>query len=185
MNGTPFAHFLSAVCKTRSDLWKKRKYAMLTIKTILFPTDFSDAADAAFHLACSLARDHGSRLAVLHVVTPPTVAYTEGVMLPPTEDIKDEIWAKLDSIVPTEDSIDVERFLVEGEPAGEILRLAKTSNSDLIVMGTHGRRGLTRLLMGSVAEEVVRKSTCPVLTVKVPLTHMVEETAASNLAGTV
>ena len=55
---------------------------MLTIKRILHPTDFSEAADAAFHLACSLARDHGSRLVLLHVVTAPTVAYTEGVMLP-------------------------------------------------------------------------------------------------------
>jgi nucleotide-binding universal stress UspA family protein len=146
---------------------------MLNIKTILHPTDFSDAADAAFHLACSLARDHGSHIEILHVVTPVTVAYTEGVMLPPTEDIK-----------PTE-SIDVTRHLVEGDPAAEILRVARETNADLIVMGTHGRRGLTRLLMGSAAEEVVRKASCPVLTVKVPLTHMNEEARADNMAGAV
>lgn len=158
---------------------------MLNIRTILIPTDFSDAADAAFHLACSLARDHGSRLEILHVVTPATVAYTEGVMLPPTEDIKDELWAKLDTIKPTEASIELSRHMIEGEPATEILRVAKETNSDLIVMGTHGRRGLTRLLMGSVAEEVVRKASCPVLTVRVPLTHMTDEAASESLAGAV
>jgi len=158
---------------------------MLNIKTILHPTDFSESSAAAFHLACSLARDHGSRLVVLHVVTPPTVAYTEGVMLPPTEDIKDELWAKLDEIVPTVEFMEVERHLVEGEPSVEILRLAKDANTDLIVMGTHGRRGLTRLVMGSVAEEVVRKSPCPVLTVKVPLTHLKDEAPAENLAGSI
>jgi len=158
---------------------------MLNIKTILCPTDFSDAADAAFHLACSLARDHGSRIELLHVVTPVTVAYTEGVMLPPTEDIKDELWAKLDTIKPTDVAIDVGRHMVEGEPATEILRLARETNSDMIVMGTHGRRGLTRLLMGSVAEEVVRKAACPVLSVKVPLTHLNDEARSENLAGAV
>jgi len=157
---------------------------MLNIKTILVPTDFSDAAEGAFHLACSLARDHGSRLEILHVVTPPTVAYTEGLMLPPTQDIKDELWAKLDSIRPTE-GVEVDRHLLEGEAAAEILRTARSTNADLIVMGTHGRRGLTRLLMGSVAEEVVRKSPCPVLTVKVPLTHMKDEAAKEDLAHTV
>ena len=157
---------------------------MLTIKKILHPTDFSEAADEAFHLACSLAHDHGSRLVLLHVVSPPMVAYTEGLMLPPTENIKDEIWAKLDSMIPTE-SIAVERYVVEGDPAPEILRFAKDTNCDLIVMGNHGRRGLTRLLMGSVAEIVVRKATCPVLTVKVPAGHVKEEAASENLAGSV
>jgi nucleotide-binding universal stress UspA family protein len=156
---------------------------MLNIKTILLPTDFSEPSEAAFHLGCSLARDHGSRLVLLHVVTPPTVAYTEGVMLPPTEDIRDEIWAKLDEIAPPEPGIEVERHMVEGEPSAEIMRLANESNADLIVMGTHGRRGLTRWVMGSVAEAVVRKAPCPVLTVKVPLTHMNEEKAAEHLAG--
>ena len=157
---------------------------MLNIRTILLPTDFSEAAEAAFHLACSLARDHGSPLILLHAITPPTLAYTEGVMLPPTEDIKDEIWAKMDSIVPPDASIDVERHVVEGDPAFEILRLAKESNADMVVMGTHGRRGLTRLLMGSVAEEVVRKAVCPVLTVKVPMTHLNEATTTEHFAGT-
>ena len=156
---------------------------MLNIKTIVHPTDFSDSSVAAFHLACSLARDHGSRLVLLHVLTPPTVAYTEGLMLPPTQDIKDELWEKLDEIVPTEDSIEVERHLVEGEPAVEILRLAKDTNADLIVLGTHGRSGLSRLVMGSVAEEVVRKAPCPVLTIKVPLAHVIEEVPAKALAG--
>lgn len=158
---------------------------MLTINTILLPTDFSGPSESAFHLACSLAKDHGSRLVLLHVVTPPTVAYTEGVMLPPTEDIRDEIWAKLDEIMPADPGIPVERHMVEGEPITEILRLARETNADLIVMGTHGRRGLTRWVMGSVAEGVVRKAPCPVLTVKVPLAHMTEEKPAESMAASV
>jgi len=156
---------------------------MLNIKTILHPTDFSEPSVAAFHLACSLARDHGSRLLLLHVVTPPAVAYTEGVMLTPTDEIKEQLWEKLDEIAP-DTAIEVERHMMEGVPAEEILRLAEETGCDLIVMGCHGRRGLSRLLMGSVAEEVVRKATCPVLTVKVPLTHMVEEKAAEKTTAT-
>ena len=125
---------------------------MLTIKKILHPTDFSERPTKRFIWPAPW-RDHGSRLVLLHVVSPPMVAYTEGLMLPPTENIKDEIWAKLDSMIPTE-SIAVERYVVEGDPAPEILRFAKDTNCDLIVMGNHGRRGLTRLLMGSVAEIV-------------------------------
>jgi nucleotide-binding universal stress UspA family protein len=62
----------------------------------------------------------------------------------------------------------VERRLLAGDPAEAIIRLAQTEDVDMIVMGTHGRRGLTRLLMGSVAEAVVRAAPCPVLTVKQP-----------------
>jgi universal stress protein A len=157
---------------------------MLNIKTILHPTDFSEASQAAFHLACSLARDHGSRLILLHVVMPPTVAYTEGVMLTTSDEIKEQLWDKLDEIVPDTELV-VERHMMEGAPAEEIMRLAEETNTDLIVMGCHGRRGISRLLMGSVAEEVVRKGGCPVLTVKVPLTHMIEEPAAATISGSV
>ncbi len=158
---------------------------MLKIKTILHPTDFSEASEAAFHLACSLARDHGSRLILLHVIAPPAVAYTEGGMLPPTEEVREQLWAQLDAVEAGDDDVVLERDLVEGDPAAEILRLAKEIDSDLIVMGCHGRTGLSRLLMGSVAEEVVRKGSCPVLTVKVPMTHLTEEPGTETLTEAV
>ena len=94
---------------------------MLKIKTILHPTDFSEASEAAFHLACSLARDHGSRLILLHVIAPPAVAYTEGGMLPPTEEVREQLWAQLDAVEAGDDDVVLERDLVEGDPAAEIL----------------------------------------------------------------
>jgi nucleotide-binding universal stress UspA family protein len=69
---------------------------------------------------------------------------------------------------PTAEGVDIEHRLVSGEPAKEILRLARDEDVELIVMGTHGRTGVMRALLGSVAEEVLRHATCPVLTVKVP-----------------
>jgi nucleotide-binding universal stress UspA family protein len=78
-----------------------------------------------------------------------------------------EAQVKLDRMEPGP-SVLVERRLEEGDPIGEILRAAAEVPCDLIVMGTHGRTGLARLLMGSVAEEVVRKAPCPVVTVKTP-----------------
>jgi len=83
---------------------------------------------------------------------------------PPTA----ELLAKLDAVVLPDSHIPVERRLLAGDPADAIIHLAQTEDVDLIVMGSHGRRGLTRLLMGSVAEAVVRAAPCPVLTVKQP-----------------
>jgi nucleotide-binding universal stress UspA family protein len=74
----------------------------------------------------------------------------------------------LRSIKPGSKGVHFEHRLVRGEPAKEILRLAKDENAGLIVMGTHGRTGMLRALMGSVAEQVVRNATCPVLTLKIP-----------------
>ena len=71
-------------------------------------------------------------------------------------------------VVP-DSNVPVERRLLAGDPADAIIRLAESEHIDLIVMGTHGRRGLSRLLMGSVAESVVRVAPCPVLTVKQPV----------------
>lgn len=75
---------------------------------------------------------------------------------------------RLRAIKPGSKGVQFEHRLVRGEPAREILRLAKDENADLIVMGTHGRTGMLRALMGSVAEQVVRNAACPVLTLKIP-----------------
>jgi nucleotide-binding universal stress UspA family protein len=141
---------------------------MLPIKTILHPTDFSDHSDHAFRLACALARDYGARLLVLHVAEPPTAAAAEGVlMLPPAFDVE-PLRERLQQLWPEDRKIPVEHRLVQGDPATEILRVAEEAKTDLIVMGTHGRSGVSRLLMGSVAEALLRKAPCPVLTVKRP-----------------
>jgi nucleotide-binding universal stress UspA family protein len=142
---------------------------MLPIRSILYPTDFSESSDYVFHLACALARDYGARLLVLHVTPPPMVVYAGGVVLPLSDRDKEEQWDKLRRLRARNPRVQVEHRLAEGEPAETILRVARETGCDLILMGTHGRTGLGRLLMGSVAEQVVRKAPCPVLTVKTPL----------------
>jgi nucleotide-binding universal stress UspA family protein len=144
---------------------------MLPIQTILHPTDFSQQADAAFSLACSLARDYDARIVVVHVVVPPRPIYGDGMVLPPFQTPQEPLRAKLHELTRRESKTQVEEQLLEGDPAMEILRLAEETKCDLVVMGTHGRTGLGRLLMGSVAEQVVRKAQCPVLTVKAPLSE--------------
>jgi nucleotide-binding universal stress UspA family protein len=143
---------------------------MFPIQTILHPTDFSAQADNAFRLACMLARDHEASFVVVHVVQPPiTVVGGMGVVPPvPEEYGYEEAEDKLARLESPYASVPMKRLIREGDVAGEILALAKEGPCDLIVMGTHGRTGLSRLLMGSVAEKVVRKARCPVLTVKTP-----------------
>lgn len=140
---------------------------MLPIRTLLHPTDFSESSGPAFELACALARDYSAALVVTHVV-PPTRAFApDGIAMPlPTEEPY-EARAQLARVRPT-DGVEVEHRLLEGEPSEMILKLAKDVNADVIVMGTHGTSGLMRLLVGSVAEGVMRKAACPVLTVRGP-----------------
>ncbi len=145
---------------------------MLAIRTILHPTDFSEYSDYAFRLASSLARDHGARLMVLHVLERPLLTYT-GVMTappppPPSAEQRQAVQEQLHRIKPPDPAIGVEHLLEEGDPATAILQVAQERRCELIVMGTHGRTGLGRLLMGSVAEQVVRNAPCPVLTVRLP-----------------
>jgi universal stress protein A len=144
-----------------------REIAMLPMHTILHPTDFSETAEGAFPLACSLARDHGARLIVLHVYPPP-LGHDEVIARRQPEAYEKPFWSALRRVRTDDAKIDIEHRLVEGDAAAEILRVAQEADCDLIVMGTLGRTGLPRLLMGSVAEKIVRRASCPVLTVKVP-----------------
>lgn len=140
----------------------------MNAKKILFPTDFSTSSDAGLRQATSLARDSGATLIIAHVEEPP-IAYGGGEMYYGVPDPNNEqIAAMLKAVVPTSPDVPYEHRLVVGDPAMEIVRLAEELGADLIVMGTHGRTGLQRLLMGSVAEAVVRRATCPVLTFKEP-----------------
>ena len=145
---------------------------MLQIQTILHPTDFSPRSGHAFQLACSLARDHGARLVVLHVLERP-ITVAAGVMTappppPPVEERKAAL-EQLHKMLSTDAKVPIEHRLEEGDPSTGILEVATDCKCDLIVMGTHGRTGLGRLLMGSVAEKVLRKATCPVMTIKAGL----------------
>jgi nucleotide-binding universal stress UspA family protein len=141
---------------------------MLPIRTILHPTDFSERSRHGFRLACSLARDYGAHLIVLHVVPTPLAVYMEGVVAGPEEDFQEEVDAQFHAMKSGIAEVRPEYRMVEGDAIYEILRFAAEQPCDLIVMGTHGRTGLGRFLMGSVAEGVVRKAACPVLTVKAP-----------------
>jgi nucleotide-binding universal stress UspA family protein/quercetin dioxygenase-like cupin family protein len=144
---------------------------MSSIQTILHPTDFSDNSDYAFRTACSLAKDHKACLVLFHVV-PPLVApiMTEPAPNPMVSAESQDcvrrwhfVWPE-----PPDPSVRVEHRVAEGIASKEILRMAQELKCDLIVMGTHGRTGLDRLLTGSVAEEVLRKAVCPVLVVRMP-----------------
>jgi nucleotide-binding universal stress UspA family protein len=139
---------------------------MLPIRTVLHPTDFSDQSDLAFRLACSLAHDYGARLILLHVAEPPVAAYEMGILIPPPTIDLDLLRRKLQKMHSRDPKTSVEYRLEQGDAATEILRVADEINSDVIVLGTHGRTGLGRLLMGSVAEQVLRRAHCPVVTAK-------------------
>ncbi len=153
---------------------------MLPIKTILHPTDFSEPSDHAFRLACSLARDYGARLIVAHVVPIPVYGTPEmGPMVPAPGLVEEEMRQALEAVRPSDPAIAVEHRLCLGNAAGEIVALARQLKANLIVMGTQGRSGVGRWLLGSVAEAVLRRAPCPVLTLKMP-THLAA--SASDVA---
>jgi nucleotide-binding universal stress UspA family protein len=144
---------------------------MLAMETILYATDFSADAQPAFEVACALAGEGCGRLVILHVERAPlaTLGGTAGVPPLPNEYDRPRLWDELKAIQPARAGLAIERRLEFGEPAAVILKVAQEIDADLIVMGTLGRTGLRRLLMGSVAEQVVRKASCPVLTVRAPV----------------
>ncbi len=136
---------------------------MFTIRTILHPTDLSEAAATTFQVARALARDYAARLVALHVLPP--LSDTAAAALEPARCWAEE-GAKMRRLCPVGLGLRVEYRQVEEAPAAGILRVAGNLGCDLIVIGTHGRTGLARLLLGSVADEVLREAPCPVLTVR-------------------
>jgi nucleotide-binding universal stress UspA family protein len=157
---------------------------MLPIHTILHPTDFSDAAMEALQLARSLARDHGAKLVILGVTPPPPPVSEVYAPLGEMSGQLEELRRQLASLVSTITEVPVETHALHGVPGPAIVSTADECQADLIVMGTHGRTGLTRLVMGSVAEDVMRHAHCPVLTVKPGAKERVprEETAGQTVA---
>lgn len=136
----------------------------MRLERILVPTDFSASSEQALDFAMALARDTGATLLLLHVAEPLPL-YSDMPYSVVQEPDLPELRQRLHSISVAA-QIPTERHVVVGAAADEILELAKQERADLIVMGTHGRTGLSRVLMGSVAEVVMRRAPCPVLTVK-------------------
>jgi universal stress protein A len=141
---------------------------------ILVPTDFSPPSDAALEYARILAAKFGSSLQILHVIDDPTTAseFVPDGFAPSTEDIRTGLLAQAHTrLERLMNRVDCSRYhahaqAVLGLPAQSIVDYARATGTGLIVMGTHGRTGLAHLLMGSVAEQVVRTAPCPVLTVR-------------------
>jgi nucleotide-binding universal stress UspA family protein len=142
--------------------------AAVPIQTILHPTDFSERCEAAFQVACSLAKGHAARVIVVHVPEPVAAPAGMAPAPPLPEGHRGGLEERLCRFQLSAPEVRVECRVEEGEPASGIVSAAQATGSDLIVMGTHGRTGLGRLLMGSVAENVLRTTPCPVVTVKTP-----------------
>ena len=132
---------------------------MIRVKTILYPTDFSSYSNSAYFHALGLAEAYNAALTILYV-------YTPGEVAPHAADADRQHWkSQLEQIRPANKKIAVKHVFREGDAAAEIVRFADEVGVDVIVLGTHGRTGFARFLMGSVAEEVVRACTVPVLSI--------------------
>ena len=142
---------------------------MILLRQILHPTDFSDNSDQALKYACSLAVQFSADLHLIHVVHDTGLTAPAG-FLPPDyyeqrrQSADEELAALSDKALNYTGN--VIRSVCEGQPFVEIIRYAKENEIDMIIMGTHEYLGLKHLIMGSVAENVVRKAHCPVLTVR-------------------
>ncbi|HKE56758.1 MAG TPA: universal stress protein [Pyrinomonadaceae bacterium] len=147
------------------------------------PTDFSDCANYALSYAASLARTFGASIICVNVIEPivPTVGYsglTEPLPIADiTEQLEDSAERELPKLAECDEcaGLNIEELVVHGEAASEIVRVAREREIDLIVIASHGRTGLGRILFGSTAEAVVRHASCPVLVVKPPHEEAAEE----------
>ncbi len=155
----------------------------MNFQTIIVATDFSESSLAALETAYDFALQGGRTVYLVHVMEPYLVTGDPTAMLHPSvERTYQEARERLDALIP-EDWFDEEQaktlvvkssVLTASSPAQAISRFAQGKNADLIIVGTHGRKGLTRMLMGSTAESLLRRSPCPVLVVK----HKAVATAA-------
>ena len=148
----------------------------MTAQRLLVPVDFSEDANQALEYAIALASTLGARVILLHVMqSPPWGGVDMDVTLPHAysqfiQHLEAEVTHRMQACLErvTARGLEGEMAVVHGEPFQEILDTAKKQQVDLIIMGTHGRTGLQHVLMGSVAEKVVRLAPCPVLVVRQP-----------------
>jgi nucleotide-binding universal stress UspA family protein len=146
---------------------------MINLKTILVPSDFSECSDAALRYGLELARKFNASLHLLHVIQDPATQpwAADGFAIPLLDAIdqwQEEAIDRLKAAVPADDRARVTVECRIGSAYQEILRYAAERDIDLIVTGTHGRGGVTHMLLGSIAEKIVRRAPCPVLTVRHP-----------------
>ena len=132
---------------------------MIRISRIVYPTDFSSYSTQAYFHAVGLAEHYSAALTVAFVYHPATDEHDKG---------RDYWKGQLEQVRPLNAKIPVTHAFLEGDPATEIVRCATEARADVIVIGTHGRTGVDRLMMGSVAERVMREAPCSVLVVKLP-----------------
>ena len=157
---------------------------MIALKNILVPSDFSECSNAAVRYGLELARAFNARIHLLHVVQDPyTQPWAAEAFPAAIGDLlmqwQEETQQRLTESLPPAERGRATVLSVVAQPVSEILRYASASGIDLIVMGTHGRGTMAHMLIGSVAERVVRRAPCPVLTVRYPEHEFVrEETAA-------
>jgi nucleotide-binding universal stress UspA family protein len=148
---------------------------MIQVKKILYPTDFSPFSTPAYFHAVGLAEAYKASLTIVYAFTPGKEGQT------PAD--RDYWRTQLESIRPTNPKIPVSHVLLEGHPAAEIVKFAADAGINIIVMGTHGRTGVERQLMGSVAEQVMREATCSVMVVKLPKGQPATARPNAELAG--
>jgi nucleotide-binding universal stress UspA family protein len=147
---------------------------MSQFRRILYASDFSPASRPAFHRAIGLARANRATLTVAHVYSAIVPLMGDGIATPQVyerwmADVRADAQRRLDRLVAQakkSDGVRVKGLLLEGVPHDRILRAARSTRADLIVLGTHGRTGIGRVLLGSVAARIVALARCPVLTVR-------------------
>jgi nucleotide-binding universal stress UspA family protein len=144
---------------------------MFQPRVILCPIDFTDNATVALGVASDIARQNKSTLIVLHVAEslgPEGLSFGEVQNRLQPEGHIAELQQRLQKAAPPQAGLTLRHLLTEGSPAKVVEEVVREQHVDLVVLGTHGRTGLDRLLMGSIAEEILRRCPCPVLIVKYP-----------------
>jgi universal stress protein A len=145
----------------------------MAVHHVLVPLDFSTYAEQALDYAIALAQKLQARVTLLHVIQPPAVVNVKGGLWPTStflQDLEAAVTRDMEGYLArvTAAGLEGEMVVVHGVPFQEILDTAKARQVDLIIMGTHGRTGLTHVFLGSVAERVVRLAPCPVLVARQP-----------------
>jgi nucleotide-binding universal stress UspA family protein len=160
--------------------FEREHFTMIDIKNILLPTDFSEPSLAATRYGIELAKRFGATLHLLYVIEDPVVYLPmfESYPQPSKNEFEEFAQTRLDNwIADDAEGLSIERRWVHGSPFLEVIQDAKQNAIDLIVIGTHGRGIVSHVLLGSVAEKVVRKAPCPVLTVRTEEHYFVHPTA--------
>ena len=139
---------------------------MSNITTILCPIDFSASSATTLDEACQMARDRKARLIALYVAPKSVVSHLEGVSELSPEEAREKLWEAIHKPYPGEATLDVEHRLEEGDPLQGILRVARETRCDLIVIGMHPKSGWMGWLLGGMAEKVIHKAPCSVLVIK-------------------